>query len=44
MQKVWKLVETHQINDKVILALEQNSPLGRLLAAGLRTGTGRAKY
>jgi biopolymer transport protein ExbB len=35
MQKVWKLVETHQINDKVIAALEQNSPLGRLLAAGL---------
>src|SRR5665213_1508094 len=36
MQKVWKLVEAHQINDKVILALEHNSPLGRLLAAGLQ--------
>jgi biopolymer transport protein ExbB len=36
MQKVWTLVEAHQINDKVILALEQNSPLGRLLAAGLQ--------
>lgn len=36
MQKVWKLVEAHQINDKVILALEQNSPLGRLLAVGLQ--------
>jgi len=36
MPKVWKLVESHQINDKVILALEQNSPLGRLLAAGLQ--------
>jgi biopolymer transport protein ExbB len=36
MQKVWKLVESHQINDKVILALEHNSPLGRLLAAGLQ--------
>ena len=35
MQKVWKLVESHQINDKVIRALEQNSPLGRLLAVGL---------
>ncbi|HEY2418137.1 MAG TPA: MotA/TolQ/ExbB proton channel family protein [Steroidobacteraceae bacterium] len=35
MQKVWKLVEAHQINDKVILALQHNSPLGRLLAAGL---------
>jgi biopolymer transport protein ExbB len=34
-QKVWKLVETDQVNDKVIQALEQNSPLGRLLAAGL---------
>jgi biopolymer transport protein ExbB len=34
-QKVWKLVEQNQINDKVILALEQNSPLGKLLAAGL---------
>jgi biopolymer transport protein ExbB len=36
MLKVWKLVEAHQINDKVIVALEQNSPLGRLLAAGLQ--------
>jgi biopolymer transport protein ExbB len=36
MHKVWKLVEAHQINDKVILALEHNSPLGRLLAAGLQ--------
>ena len=34
-QKVWKLVEANQINDKVIAALEQNSPLGKLLAAGL---------
>jgi biopolymer transport protein ExbB len=34
-QKVWKLVEANQINDKVIVALEQNSPLGKLLAAGL---------
>ena len=36
MQKVWKLVEAHQINDNVIRALEQNSPLGRLLAVGLQ--------
>jgi len=35
MQKVWQLVETNQINDKVIAALEQSSPLGRVLAAGL---------
>jgi biopolymer transport protein ExbB len=34
-QKVWKLVESDQVTDKVIAALEQNSPLGRLLAAGL---------
>ena len=33
--KVWKLVESHQINDKIVAALEQNSPLGKLLAAGL---------
>jgi len=34
-QKVWKLVEANQVTDKVIVALEQNSPLGKLLAAGL---------
>jgi biopolymer transport protein ExbB len=34
-QKVWQLIEANQINDKVIQALEQNSPLGRVLAAGL---------
>lgn len=34
-QKVWKLVEANQVTDKVVAALEQNSPLGRLLAAGL---------
>ena len=34
-QKVWQLVETNQVTDKVISALEQNSPLGKLLAAGL---------
>jgi biopolymer transport protein ExbB len=33
--KVWQLIENNQVNDKVIAALEQNSPLGRLLAAGL---------
>jgi biopolymer transport protein ExbB len=35
IQKVWQLVEANQINDKVIAALEQNSPLGRVLAVGL---------
>ncbi|GMU68500.1 MAG: biopolymer transporter ExbB [Steroidobacteraceae bacterium] len=34
-RKVAQLVEANQINDKVIAALEQNSPLGRVLAAGL---------
>ena len=33
--KVWQLIEANQVNDKVIAALEQNSPLGRLLATGL---------
>ena len=34
-QRVWQLVEANQVNDKVIAALEQNSPLGKVLAAGL---------
>ncbi len=33
--KVWKLVETRTLTDRHISALEQNSPLGRVLAAGL---------
>jgi biopolymer transport protein ExbB len=33
--KVWKWVEQRQIQDKHILALQQNSPLGKILAAGL---------
>jgi biopolymer transport protein ExbB len=35
VQKLWALVESNQINDKVIAALEQNSPLGKVLASGL---------
>jgi biopolymer transport protein ExbB len=35
IERVWQLVESNQVNDKVIAALEQNSPLGRVLAAGL---------
>jgi biopolymer transport protein ExbB len=35
VQKIWQLVESNQINDKIIAALEQNSPLGKVLAAGL---------
>src|ERR1035438_1247643 len=34
-QKVWNWIETDQLNDKLIAALEQNSPLGQLLALGL---------
>ncbi len=33
--KVWKLVETRTLTDAHVRALEQNSPLGRVLAAGL---------
>ena len=33
--KVWKLVETRTLTDRHITALEHNSPLGRILAAGL---------
>lgn len=33
--KVWKLVETRTLSDRHITALEHNSPLGRVLAAGL---------
>ena len=34
-QKVWQLIEANQVNDKVIAALEQNSPLGKLLEHSL---------
>ena len=34
-RKVWTLIESAQVNDRVIAALEQNSVLGRLLAVGL---------
>ena len=33
--KVWRWVEKAQIQDKQIVALEQHSPLGKVLAAGL---------
>ncbi len=33
--KVWRWVESDQLQDKHIAALEQNSPLGKILAAGL---------
>lgn len=34
-EKVWRWVEQRQIQDKHIFALQQNSPLGKILAAGL---------
>ena len=33
--KVWQWVENRALTDKQILALEQHSPLGRVLAAGI---------
>lgn len=34
-RRIWALVEAGQASDKVIAALEANSPLGKLLATGL---------
>ncbi|MBS0387153.1 MAG: MotA/TolQ/ExbB proton channel family protein [Proteobacteria bacterium] len=34
-KRVWQLVESNQVNEQVIDALAQNSPLGKVLAAGL---------
>lgn len=34
-EKVWQWVEANQLQDKHVLALQQNSPLGKVLAAGL---------
>jgi len=34
-EKVWQWVEANQLEDKHIRALQQNSPLGKVLAAGL---------
>jgi biopolymer transport protein ExbB len=36
LDRVWQIVESKQVNDKVLAVLEQNSPMGRLLAVGLR--------
>ncbi len=33
--RIWKLVESRSLNDRHIEALAHNSPLGRVLAAGL---------
>lgn len=33
--QVWKWIEGNQVNDKLIYALRQNSPLGKVLAEGL---------
>lgn len=34
-EKVWQWVEANQLEDRHLVALEQNSPLGKVLAAGL---------
>jgi biopolymer transport protein ExbB len=34
-RRIWALVEAGQVSDKVIAALQTNSPLGKLLAMGL---------
>jgi len=34
-RRIWALVEAGQVNEKVITALQGNSPLGKLLAVGL---------
>ncbi len=34
-RKVWQLVESNQVNERVVAALDDNSVLGRLLAVGL---------
>ena len=36
LDRVWQIVESRQVNEKVLEVLEQNSPMGRLLAVGLR--------
>src|SRR5215831_11063004 len=35
VDEVWRWVESEQLQEKHIVALEQNSPLGKILAAGL---------
>jgi biopolymer transport protein ExbB len=35
-RRIWTLVENGQVNDKVLAALEVNSPLGKILATGLQ--------
>jgi biopolymer transport protein ExbB len=34
-QKVWNWIEADELSDKLITALQQNSPLGQLLAIGI---------
>ena len=34
-EQVWKWLQANQVNDKLIGALEQNSPLGKVLSVGL---------
>jgi biopolymer transport protein ExbB len=34
-RRIWQIVESGQVNDKVVAAVEANSPLGKILATGL---------
>ena len=34
-RRIWQVIESGQVSDRVIAALEANSPLGRILAVGL---------
>ncbi len=38
-RRIWQLVESGQINDKVVAALQANSPLGKILAVGLQNSS-----
>ena len=42
-EKVWRWVERRQLNEKHIQSLEQSSPLGQILAAGL-SNRGRDRH
>ena len=37
LDKVWQMVQANQVTSEVIETLQRNSPLGRVLAAGLKS-------
>ena len=43
-ERVWKLVESRSLNERHIEALARNSPLGRVLAAGLAARDGGSTH